>query len=112
MVTAREVIAAVGQMDVEGEPLSVGIGVATGSAYVGEIRSADRRIWSAIGNTTNLAARLQTLTRSLDAAICIDAVTRERAGGLCAGFIEHVGVPIRGRRERQTIYVLPLGSEA
>jgi class 3 adenylate cyclase len=34
--------------------LSVGVGIATGPAYVGSIRAADRWIWSAVGNTTNL----------------------------------------------------------
>jgi hypothetical protein len=32
----------------------------------------DRMIWSAIGNTTNLAARLQSLTRDLDASLVIE----------------------------------------
>jgi class 3 adenylate cyclase len=36
--------------------LAVGVGVATGSAFVGSIRSTDRLIWSAVGSTTNLAA--------------------------------------------------------
>jgi len=36
-------------------------------------------IWSAIGNTTNLAARLQSLTPELGASVVIDADTWERA---------------------------------
>jgi class 3 adenylate cyclase len=36
-------------------------------------------IWSAIGNTTNLAARLQQRTRELDASIVIDGATRSGA---------------------------------
>ena len=42
--------------------LAVGVGVATGEAFVGSIRSTDRLIWSAVGSTTNLASRLQSLT--------------------------------------------------
>ena len=52
--------------------LSVGVGIATGEAFVGNIQAVDRMIWSAIGNTTNLAARLQSLTRDLDASLVID----------------------------------------
>ncbi len=37
----------------------MGVGIATGEAFVGNIRAADRMIWTALGNTTNLAARLQ-----------------------------------------------------
>ena len=39
--------------------LSVGVGIASGHAFVGNIRAADRFIWTVIGDTTNLAARLQ-----------------------------------------------------
>ena len=52
---------------------------ALGEAFVGNIQAVDRMIWSAIGNTTNLAARLQSLTRDLGAALVIDGTTRTRA---------------------------------
>jgi len=58
----RELVEAVGALPVEGgQPLSAGVGIATGEAFVGNIQAVDRMIWSAIGNTTNLAARLQSL---------------------------------------------------
>jgi len=77
---------------------------------VGSIRSADRWIWSAIGNTTNLAARLQTLTRELDAAIAVDEVTHSAAGYVCGGFARHEGIAIRGRSGRRTVFALPLAA--
>jgi len=82
---ARELIESLGG------GISVGVGIATGEAYVGSIRGSDRSIWSAVGNTTNLAARLQALTRELDATIAVDATTRERAGYVCADFVRHEG---------------------
>jgi class 3 adenylate cyclase len=88
--------------------LEMGVGVATGPAFVGNLRTADRLIWSAIGNTTNLAARLQSLTRELDAAIAIDAATEVRAGYVCADFEAHPGVAIRGRSERVDVFALSL----
>jgi len=87
-------------------PLSVGVGVATGPAFVGNIRAADRMIWSAIGNTTNLAARLEALTRELGAALVIDAATW-RALPEPEGFRRHPALPIRGRREPEDVYALP-----
>ncbi len=63
---------------------------------------------SAIGNTTNLAARLQSLTRELDAALVIDATTWQRAEAAAASFERRSAVPIRGRRETQDLYALPL----
>jgi class 3 adenylate cyclase len=101
---AREVVGALaGAID-------VGIGIATGLDFVGNIRGADRMIWSVVGNTTNLAARLQALTRELDAAIAVDAATHEAAGYVCADFAKHEGVRIRGRSEPQDVWALPLAA--
>jgi adenylate cyclase len=110
----REIVDAVGALPVEdasgGETkLSVGVGIATGSAFVGNIQAVDRMIWSAIGNTTNLAARLQSLTRELDASVVIDRETRERAQAAAEDFEKRSDVPIRGRRESQDVYALPMG---
>ena len=103
-----EIIAAVGALPLEGgETLSVGVGIATGEAFVGNIQAVDRMIWSAIGNTTNLAARLQSLTRDLDAALVIDHGTWERAQPAAEDFEKRSDVPIRGRREPMDLYALP-----
>jgi adenylate cyclase len=90
------------------QPLEVGVGIATGKAFVGNIQSIDRLIWSAIGDTSNLAARLQGLTRDLHAAIVIDSATWAGAGDAAAHFVRHEGVHIRGRRQTADIYLLPL----
>jgi class 3 adenylate cyclase len=92
--------------------LSVGVGIATGEAFVGNIQAVDRMIWSAIGNTTNLAARLQSLTRDLDALLVIDGGTWERAQPAAEDFEKRSEVPIRGRRETQDVYALPMRSDS
>jgi adenylate cyclase len=109
----REIVAAVGALRVEdatgGETkLSVGVGIATGEAFVGNIRAVDRMIWTAIGNTTNLAARLQGLTRDLEVSLVIDTRTWERAQPATADFAKQPEMPIRGRRETQDVYTLPM----
>jgi class 3 adenylate cyclase len=106
---AREIAAAVPRLTGLGGSLTVGVGVATGSAYVGDIRSADRRIWSVIGNTTNLAARLQALTRDLAVAVAIDPVTRGSAGDVAEDFECHEGIALRGRSERLDVWTLGVG---
>ena len=77
---------------------------------MGNIQAVDRMIWSAIGNTTNLATRLQSLTRNLDASLVVDSRTWERAQPAAEDFEKQSEVPIRGRRETQDVYVLPLRS--
>jgi class 3 adenylate cyclase len=90
------------------EHLAVGVGVATGPAFVGSIRSTDRLIWSAVGSTTNLAARLQSMTRKLDASVAIDETTRERAGYVCTDFTHHEKLAIRGRSGPFDVFALQL----
>ena len=53
----------------------MGVGIGTGRAFVGNIQSSDRLIWTVIGETVNLAARLQSMTRELDAAVAINDTT-------------------------------------
>jgi adenylate cyclase len=88
------------------ESFEVGIGIATGEALVGNIRSVDRLIWSAIGNTTNLAARLQALSRDMDAGIVIDGATQRATPDDTSDFVHHPRVRIRGRREISEVYTL------
>jgi len=106
----REIVDAMASIAVlpGGQALSVGVGIATGSAFVGSVQAVDRRIWTALGNTTNLAARLQALTRELDASIVIDAATWRSAGDAAAGFEHRAQVQIRGRSQREDLYLLPL----
>ena len=108
-----EMIRAVGELsadggEAEGERLAVGVGIATGPAFVGSIQAADRMIWSAIGNTTNLAARLEAKTRELGASIVIDASTRNAALASTSAFLVRERMSIRGRRDPIDLYVLPL----
>jgi class 3 adenylate cyclase len=109
--SARAIVAAVATVGEPGEPpIAVGCGIATGAAFVGNVRAVDRWIWTAIGATTNLAARLQALTRELEAAVVVDTPTWERAGTAGRGFERRDQVAIRGRRERVDVHVLPLSA--
>jgi adenylate cyclase len=91
-----------------GGPLSVGVGIATGAAFVGGIQAVDRRIWTALGNTTNLAARLQGLTRELGASMVIDLATWRAAGEEASDLERREEVSLRGRATREDVYLLPL----
>ncbi len=60
------------------------------------------------GQPDNLAARLQALTRDLDAAMVIDLATQRAAGEVAADFDLREQLRIRGRAKQEDVYLLPL----
>src|SRR3954451_13272900 len=77
------VAVAVSEAQAGGEPLQVRVGVATGLVVIGEpIGAGDSRQQTAVGETPNRAARLQSLAGP--GQVVIDAATRRQIGGLFA----------------------------
>jgi class 3 adenylate cyclase len=114
VAAGRAILEAVAKLPVEGgePPLTVGVGIATGPAYVGSLHAVDRLIWTALGTTTNLAARLQALTRELDAPLVVDHATWERLGTTASDFELHPAVSLRGLRHAEDVYALAGGHPA
>jgi class 3 adenylate cyclase len=78
---ALAVIGAIGDAAVTGEQLRVRIGIATGLVVIGEpIGSGEARQQTAIGETPNVAARLQALAEPN--TVVIDGATRTLIGRL------------------------------
>lgn len=77
-------------------PLSIGIGLNVGDAVVGHVGSQLRHDYSAIGDTTNVAARLEGLTKELGyPLVCSKAVVT--ALEFPEGFVNLGERPIKGR---------------
>jgi adenylate cyclase len=76
----------------------VGVGLATGPVVSGTVGSGRRLEYAAIGDTTNVAARVQALTRELGRPLLLTAATRARLGPEDRDALEWVGVQtLRGR---------------
>ena len=93
-------------------PLAPCIGLATGVVCVGDLGSALRRSYTAVGDGVNLAARIESTTRNYDVPLLVADNTRVAAGDLpgCE-WVEVDEVAVKGRSQLVTLY-LPLALPA
>jgi adenylate cyclase len=95
----------------------MGVGLHSGTVMAGNVGSEQRMEYAAIGDTTNTASRLESMTKDSDAMLFISDATRKRLRH-GAGDLAPVGeVEIRGRREALfvwtiTVHDLDAGSPA
>ena len=85
VIAGQQILSAVKQLNEElaakgRAPIQIGIGIHCGPAIVGSIGSPERLEFTAIGNTVNIASRLEGLTKSTGRPLLVTAAVRERAG--------------------------------
>jgi len=102
LAAAKAMALALERLDAEladdlGEPLRMGIGLHVGPAILGQMGFGRAASLTAIGDTVNVAARLEALTKEFDVQMVVSTRLAEHAGLDLAAFEER-RIEIRGRR--------------
>jgi len=87
------------------EPIRFGIGIHSGEVVVGEIGYRDHMVFTALGDSVNVASRLQDLTKSLACETLLSDELRATAG-LSEQALPTLELEIRGRTEPMLVCVV------
>ncbi len=91
------------EMTRAGSSFRTGVGIHTGVALVGCVGSSDKMEFTALGDTVNLASRLESLNKEHNTQLLFSEATRARLGGaiepVCLGQVQ-----IRGKSVPMNLY--------
>ncbi|MET3896395.1 adenylate cyclase [Devosia sp. UYZn731] len=90
------------------EPIAIGIGIASGPALVGNMGFEARFDYSCVGETVNVASRLESACKTVLYDILVTRETRDAVAELA--LLDAGSIALKGMSEREPIHLL-LGSE-
>ena len=110
LIAAKEIVSGVTQLShllasELAEPLKIGVGIHSGPAVVGRMGYGSAISLTAIGDTVNVASRLQDLTKQYECQLVISEQVAQQAGVDVSTFPRHE-LTVRNRKEALSIYVV------
>ncbi len=87
-------------------PFRLALGLHWGPVILGDLGSERRMEFAVLGDTVNVASRLEHLARELDARAVISDAAVQRAGGAEADMKWHQDVGVRGRESKLDLWTL------
>jgi adenylate cyclase len=89
-----------------GHSFEMGVGLNSGVVMAGNVGSSQRVEYTAIGDTTNTASRLEGMTKDSEAMLFISATTRDRLSTAIDELALVGEVDIRGRTGRLAVWTI------
>lgn len=108
VAAAREILERVEAMNAftDGEPTRVGIGLHAGPVLAGNVGSALRKEYTIIGDTVNLASRIEGLNKQFTSRLLISEEVWREAGEDVANAESLGPVAVKGKQEPVPVYRL------
>lgn len=87
------------------EPLRFGVGIHGGEVIIGDIGSQEHTVFTALGDSVNVAARLQDMNKTLSCEVVVSQDVFKMAN-IPVGDLPRIEVPIRGRVEPLVVHTV------